>query len=459
MSMWKLVVDDYGKIGHAEIEIAPLTLFVGDNNSGKSYLLSLLWGIRNIGISNILKRSELETKETTLLIDWMHKQIETVLKEGQQEILIDEVSSELSVVLNDGLKKYKNELTKWIFNSDSVNLGQIKIELKDLKEYRLFFDVISLEENTEKALMIKRYPKEGFQEGFQKQTIGSFIKSSETIDDNICWNYILMFYSLLLGIKVNMDYYDTSNIFLPAARTGFMLTKDIINRVGRENTFNLYQKEKEITPFTRPINQFLTVMGELSSENVSEEKYREIEIMMEEEMAEGTMEISSMPSREIQYIPSGKKTGMPLRIVSAVVTELSPLMLILKHKRNINSFFYEEPEMCLHPQLQQKMGKLLVRIVNAGIGVTATTHSDIILQHINNMIKLKAHSNREKICEKMGYDDSKDLLSPNQVKVYQLTAGEKTEVKELSCGLNGFEVPTFNDALDKIMDEAYEIQE
>lgn len=36
MLSWKLHVQDYGKIKSAEIEIEPLTLFVGDNNSGKS---------------------------------------------------------------------------------------------------------------------------------------------------------------------------------------------------------------------------------------------------------------------------------------------------------------------------------------------------------------------------------------------------------------------------------------
>lgn len=33
------------------------------------------------------------------------------------------------------------------------------------------------------------------------------------------------------------------------------------------------------------------------------------------------------------------------------------------------------------------------------------------------------------------------------------------KVEELICGKNGFAVPTFNDALDRIMDEAYAIQE
>lgn len=51
---WKLKVSGYGKIGNAEIEVAPLTLFVGDNNSGKSYLMSLLWGIQNLGMTELM---------------------------------------------------------------------------------------------------------------------------------------------------------------------------------------------------------------------------------------------------------------------------------------------------------------------------------------------------------------------------------------------------------------------
>ena len=49
MASWKLCVEDYGKIKSAEMECAPFTLIVGDNNCGKSYLMSLLWGIKNIG--------------------------------------------------------------------------------------------------------------------------------------------------------------------------------------------------------------------------------------------------------------------------------------------------------------------------------------------------------------------------------------------------------------------------
>ena len=64
MPSWKLYVEDYGRIKHAEIEAAPLTLFVGDNNSGKSYLLALLWGIRSLGISTFMGEQYLNLRET-----------------------------------------------------------------------------------------------------------------------------------------------------------------------------------------------------------------------------------------------------------------------------------------------------------------------------------------------------------------------------------------------------------
>ena len=49
-----LIIEKFGKIERADIQMAPFTLFVGDNNSGKSYLLSLLWGIYTADESSVL---------------------------------------------------------------------------------------------------------------------------------------------------------------------------------------------------------------------------------------------------------------------------------------------------------------------------------------------------------------------------------------------------------------------
>lgn len=47
MNTWTVHVEKFGKIESADIEVAPMTLFVGDNNSGKSYIMTLIYGLIN----------------------------------------------------------------------------------------------------------------------------------------------------------------------------------------------------------------------------------------------------------------------------------------------------------------------------------------------------------------------------------------------------------------------------
>ena len=449
MASWKLRVENYGKIKSAEIEIAPLTLFVGDNNSGKSYLMSLLWGIENFGVEALLGSEYLESEETDELSEWLISQMKTAIQKKKHIAPLEDISEMLSNVLNKGLEKNKDNFVRRIFNSDNVSIGKLSIDLGDFKGRILD---IELNEQTE-LLSLSIDSREALE-------VHRTIVESKTLKERRYFNSILIqvLYKSIMGIKIVES--DTQRIiYLPAARTGFMLTKDIINKVGRNNTFNLPDDREKFTPFVRPINNFLDIMGDLTVGQKKNENYIHLAEDIEHEMTDGTIEFSDMPNKEVMYVPDGHKKGIPLRLVSAVVTELCPLILILKHSDNIARFYYEEPEMCLHPQLQSRMGKVIARIVNAGIGMVITTHSDIILQHINNMIKLQNRKDCDEICDRLHYG-KEDLLNCDQVRVYQLKARAKgkTVVEELSCGENGFIVPTFNDALDSIMSEAYEIQ-
>ncbi len=449
MASWKLRVENYGKIKSAEIEIAPLTLFVGDNNSGKSYLMSLLWGIENLGVEALLGSEYLESEETDELSEWLISQMKTAIQKKKHIAPLEDISEMLSNVLNKGLEKNKDNFVRRIFNSDNVSIGKLSIDLGDFKGRILD---IELNEQTE-LLSLSIDSREALE-------VHRTIVESKTLKERRYFNSILIqvLYKSIMGIKIVES--DTQRIiYLPAARTGFMLTKDIINKVGRNNTFNLPDDREKFTPFVRPINNFLDIMGDFTVGQKKNENYIHLAEDIEHEMTDGTIEFSDMPNKEVMYVPDGHKKGIPLRLVSAVVTELCPLILILKHSDNIARFYYEEPEMCLHPQLQSRMGKVIARIVNAGIGMVITTHSDIILQHINNMIKLQNRKDCDEICDRLHYG-KEDLLNCDQVRVYQLKARAKgkTVVEELSCGENGFIVPTFNDALDSIMSEAYEIQ-
>lgn len=446
MVSWKLIVEEFGKIKSAEIEIAPLTLFVGDNNSGKSYLLSLIWGIKNFVVEDFLDYSDIYDSE---LMNWMTEIITTTLTAGKCEFSLKSVENVFEQFLNQKLVTGKDEFVKKIFNSKQISIGGLHIQFKNLNDLHFELKVVKLNEMLEFSINDDRMIRVG----------GSSLKDGKYLENRfIQWDLLMSIYDYILKTdSMELDY--DGCIYLPAARTGFMLTKDIINKVGRQNTFNISTEKEMITPFVRPINQFLDVMTDLTTEYTNNKDLLQLSYDIEKELAAGTVEISNMPNKEVQYVPDGYESGIPLRLTSAVVTELSPLILILKHKREVDSLCYEEPEMCLHPQLQHKMGKVIGRMVNSGIGMIITTHSDIILQHINNMIKLSGREDKDEICQKLGYN-SKDLLMSDRVRVYQFETRvkEKTEVKELVCGDDGFVIPTFNNALSMIMDEAYEIQ-
>lgn len=445
MENWKMTVEQFGKIRKAEIEFAPLTLFVGDNNSGKSYLLSLSWAMRTIVkefMFDLAFLKESRSDSFNVLFKLLGEKINSVTEEQPEFIEFSIIQPYLQSLINEAVECNKEKLIKALFNSDSVKIGKMSLLMPDNLSGAI---KISIVENQIEFLY-----------GEQRAFIDlSYWKAKEEKDRNrdVVAAYILFLIWTLLGVE-HISY---ESVYLPAARTGFMLTKDIINSYARKKTFDIEVnsvKNEPIQPFSRPIIEFLNVINDMSAEQKGNDQYKKLVVFIQNEMVQGNIEISALAGKELSYIPKGQQQRYPFRTTSAVVTELSPLLLLLEHKEELPGVFYEEPEMCLHPALQKKMGQLLIKMVNAGIDVTATTHSDIILQHINNMIRLQ-----EQDMSELSYDDS-DRISKDKVRVYQFTnlSDGTTDVTELKCGDNGFVVPTFNDALDEIMDETIMIQ-
>lgn len=134
MSYWRLTVEQFGKIEHAEIELAPLTLFVGDNNSGKSYLLSLAWAMKTIARDVVfsedavigLKSTDYDEIERRLLHG-----IDQAEDGSKVHFEIAEILPELQSVINELLFANKQALVKAIFNSDSVLIGNVTLTMPD----------------------------------------------------------------------------------------------------------------------------------------------------------------------------------------------------------------------------------------------------------------------------------------------------------------------------------------
>ena len=77
---------------------------------------------------------------------------------------------------------------------------------------------------------------------------------------------------------------------------------------------------------------------------------------------------------------------------SSAVRSLLDIGFYLRHVANPGDLLMvDEPELNLHPENQRLIARLFARIVNLGIKVFITTHSDYIIKELNTLIMLKRY--------------------------------------------------------------------
>ena len=84
---WTLHVENLSKIKSADVTIAPLMCFVGDNNSGKSYLMSMLWGILTVG-KEIFPKKPSDAKTYKRCEEWLKTYINVEKELSDEDIEI-----------------------------------------------------------------------------------------------------------------------------------------------------------------------------------------------------------------------------------------------------------------------------------------------------------------------------------------------------------------------------------
>lgn len=123
---------------------------------------------------------------------------------------------------------------------------------------------------------------------------------------------------------------------------------------------------------------------------------------------------------EIQYIPStNKRIKLSLVESSSAVRSLLDIGFYLRHVAAPGDLLMiDEPELNLHPENQRRMARLFARLVNIGIKVFITTHSDYIIKELNTLIMFNRRSERLKaFAEREQYMEA-EFLDPEKVRVY-----------------------------------------
>jgi ABC-type Mn2+/Zn2+ transport system ATPase subunit len=114
----------------------------------------------------------------------------------------------------------------------------------------------------------------------------------------------------------------------------------------------------------------------------------------------------------------------------------------------------DEPELNLHPENQRKIAQIFARLVNAGINVFITTHSDYIIKEINTLIMLNTKKEQcASIIDKYKYTDDM-LLSTEKVKVYLAEErGQSRNTTLVPAEVDdeyGIEIGSFDDSINEM---------
>jgi ABC-type multidrug transport system ATPase subunit len=161
----------------------------------------------------------------------------------------------------------------------------------------------------------------------------------------------------------------------------------------------------------------------------------------------------------VYYIPKGSKNKLTMAEASSVVRSLLDFSFYLRHVLKPGDLLImDEPEMSLHPKNQRLLTRLLARLVNAGVRIFITTHSDYIIRELNALIVMKSLEGRFSETRKSLSYDEEELLAADGVHVYTACdIKEKGAKKALHCleerevdPASGMGIDSFDDQIEKL---------
>lgn len=170
------------------------------------------------------------------------------------------------------------------------------------------------------------------------------------------------------------------------------------------------------------------------------------------------------------YIPKGSREKLTMAESSSAVRSLLDVGFLIKHVLAPGDLFIiDEPELNLHPANQRRLARLLARIVNHGVRVFLTTHSDYIIREFNTLTVGCKHVEEinKRLRKRLDYE-ADEFLSPERIRLYiaRSTRESKTFVNLIESQSvdprEGMMVASFDDeieAMNEIQDILIELNQ
>ena len=397
----RLVVENLGPIEHADIDLRPLTVLIGKNNTGKTYLAQALYAAHKaadsrFGTQDLLTEGEIKTLQKDLLQSGI---------EGRFDLpsyLEDKVNKWINYVLNQSGHFLKRNLQNYFGVSEMKKITrwdqpykvavELHLDREDIKRTLLFSN-----KNLRLSDLFEA-PKESFQ--IDTSNIPSNIGFRERADDKNIekfhreFNYTIsnnIWFKLLDIIDLSGDSY-----YLPAGRSGLLNAwTDIVKlrfELDRERFGLSRLPESSLGGVALDFISLLAGILNPPHRPIFARYERETPLhagplallteLMEGEIGAGSTE-QWFPA--LEYQQGGHRTS--IHHASSMVADLTPLAMWIEHLLAPSDLLIiDEPESHLHPEAIRLVARVLVGLVNSGVRVVCATHSSVLLHELSNCI-------------------------------------------------------------------------
>ena len=400
----EISVKDFGPISNANIDLRPLTVFVGPSNTGKTYFATLIYALH--GAFNGLP-------DSSLFSPFDHGKIMKILSglltglttpKGEIQEILDKLDiGERPFKLPDLSKEIRQKLGTIIKDTDFFR-EELQDELKNCFDLNSISELMRLTGKQRNEVTVSLRIGERDQEYWNIRMKASESEvnldnltsiDSPTNDDMVLlpkgWSASgeLLVDDNRVRIRGFRSRGKQSRYYLPAARSGIMQSHRIIvsSLVTRTTRVGLEQFP-EIPTLSGVIADFMQKIILYDEKKGQRTEMKHLAETLETEVLGGQIRLKLLSSSypEFCYVPRGIEEEMRLSQTSSMVSELAPLVLFLRSGvKPGDTLIIEEPEAHLHPGAQADMAVILARLVRAGVRVIVTTHSDWLLQEISNL--------------------------------------------------------------------------
>jgi predicted ATPase len=400
----RIYVKDFGPVAEADIELKPLTVLMGPNNTGKTYISTLLLIADNI--INFYPILPEFIRDKPDVLDFVKQILEEsfarlysvnnlgeLVKRGAEEA---EISIQFEQQLKDGNVTY--------FDVKITTTKEGNIQIKSLMPafVPIMRGVVYVP--AERAGMMRTY----------KQLLRLYLES---------FPRITLPPTLEIRLRKIMGEESIRRIRLPG------VVSILLDEILSIDKFTIKER--------------------------AESKYRGALELLEDETLQGVIELGE----DLAVTYTEKRSGQSFDLIntSSMVSEVSAIYILTKLLRRNSWFVIEEPEAHVHPRGQMGIARFLAALARSGVNVFITTHSDLIALKLANIVGLAKLKEDDRM--KLGYRPD-EYLEREKLALYFMEPGDEgSTAKRIEVSETGEveELPTYSKVVEEMYGEAVEL--